>query len=176
LKVEGRQVVVTGATGFVGSHLVDALVERSDQVAWVNAVLGSADRPLGHVGSVEQPGNEQLALVGESQDSPRALIGRNDVDRVPQHVVSHRRQLPRLHRRLHRRLKFRIQRRHSLRDVRIVGGAAPGRARRRAGAEAPAAKSAACRAHAEALAVVAEHGEVVADANGKMLVHNQSVA
>jgi len=35
--------------------LVDALVERSGQVAWVNAVLGSADWPLGRVGPARIP-------------------------------------------------------------------------------------------------------------------------
>ncbi|HEY3107316.1 MAG TPA: NAD-dependent epimerase/dehydratase family protein [Chloroflexota bacterium] len=32
MRVEGRSVVVTGATGFVGSHLVEALVARGDRV------------------------------------------------------------------------------------------------------------------------------------------------
>src|SRR5205823_5419637 len=38
--------------------LVDALVERSDQVAWVNAVLGSADWPLVNGGSGDSGGGD----------------------------------------------------------------------------------------------------------------------
>jgi acetyl-CoA carboxylase alpha subunit/acetyl-CoA carboxylase beta subunit len=62
----GPRVVrqVTGHEPPAGSHtaesayaagLVDALVERSEQVAWVNAVLGSVDRPLARTGPARVP-------------------------------------------------------------------------------------------------------------------------
>src|ERR1019366_1797464 len=47
---------------------------------------------------VEQAGHEEIPLVAEAQDYARALVGRNDVERVAQLIVRHGRILPRLHR------------------------------------------------------------------------------
>ncbi len=56
--------------------LVDALVERSDQVAWVNAVLGSADWPLTHGGppDAERAGLDRLS--DGLADGPRGRAAR----------------------------------------------------------------------------------------------------
>ncbi len=57
--------------------LVDALVERSDQVAWVNAVLGSADWPLVNGGS--GGGNEGGDISGDGYGNTSGQAGRGRI-------------------------------------------------------------------------------------------------
>ncbi|KAJ3691813.1 hypothetical protein LUZ61_020977 [Rhynchospora tenuis] len=52
LKNKGRRIVVTGGAGFVGSHLVDRLMERGDHVIVVdNFFTGRKDNLLHHLGN-----------------------------------------------------------------------------------------------------------------------------
>ncbi|KAJ6817104.1 putative UDP-glucuronic acid decarboxylase 2 [Iris pallida] len=52
LKRKGRRVVVTGGAGFVGSHLVDRLVERGDSVIVVdNFFTGRKENVMHHFGN-----------------------------------------------------------------------------------------------------------------------------
>jgi dTDP-L-rhamnose 4-epimerase len=71
-------VLVTGGAGFIGSHLVDALVERGDRVR----ALDNLD-PLAHPsGSAEHLNPAAELVVGDLRDRDavdRALRG---VDRV----------------------------------------------------------------------------------------------
>ena len=49
--------------------LVDALVDRADQVAWVNAVLGSADRPLAGADPGRIPATVPAVLPASAQQA-----------------------------------------------------------------------------------------------------------
>ncbi len=57
--------------------LVDALVERADQVAWVNAVLGSADRPLTGADLGRIPATGPAALPSSPQQAIRQARSRS---------------------------------------------------------------------------------------------------
>lgn len=52
LKKKGLRIVVTGGAGFVGSHLVDRLIERGDHVIVVdNFFTGKKENLLHHLGN-----------------------------------------------------------------------------------------------------------------------------
>ncbi|KAJ3683702.1 hypothetical protein LUZ60_013929 [Juncus effusus] len=52
LKRKGLRIVVTGGAGFVGSHLVDRLIERGDSVIVVdNFFTGNKDNVMHHFGN-----------------------------------------------------------------------------------------------------------------------------
>ena len=52
LKKKGLRILVTGGAGFVGSHLVDRLIERGDTVIVVdNFFTGRKDNLVQHFGS-----------------------------------------------------------------------------------------------------------------------------
>jgi acyl-CoA carboxylase subunit beta len=57
--------------------LVDALVDRADQVAWVNAVLGSADRPLTGADPGRIPATVPTALPTSAQQAIRQARSRS---------------------------------------------------------------------------------------------------
>jgi acetyl-CoA carboxylase alpha subunit len=84
----GPRVVrqVTGEAPPVWSHtaesaheagLVDALIDRSDQVAWVNAVLGSADWPLTDTDLGRIPAIAPTALPSSAQQAIRQARSRS---------------------------------------------------------------------------------------------------
>ncbi|CAN6469306.1 unnamed protein product [Victoria cruziana] len=52
LKAKGKRIVVTGGAGFVGSHLVDRLIERGDSVIVVdNFFTGRKENVMHHMGN-----------------------------------------------------------------------------------------------------------------------------
>ena len=65
------RVLVTGASGFIGSHLVDALVARGDQVTALVRKTSRVDRleslgvALAH-GDLTDPGSLRAAMAGQS--------------------------------------------------------------------------------------------------------------
>jgi dTDP-glucose 4,6-dehydratase len=67
---ESMRVVVTGGAGFLGSHLVDRLVERGDSVVVIdNLVTGSTDNIAHHAGNsavrfIKQDVSEYIYLEG----------------------------------------------------------------------------------------------------------------
>ncbi|MHC4091911.1 MAG: NAD-dependent epimerase/dehydratase family protein, partial [Planctomycetota bacterium] len=63
MNLADRQVLVTGATGFLGSHLVEALVRQGCKV-----------RALGHYRSDQQAGNLAL-LASDVQDAVELVWG-----------------------------------------------------------------------------------------------------
>ena len=71
------RTLVTGGAGFIGSHLVRALVERGDEVV----VLDSLEEQVHHGEVPELPAGVELIVgnVGDSELADRALSG---VDRV----------------------------------------------------------------------------------------------
>ncbi|MBK7167112.1 MAG: NAD-dependent epimerase/dehydratase family protein [Candidatus Microthrix subdominans] len=74
-----RVVIVTGGAGFVGSHLVDRLVERGDRVVVVdNVVTGTWDN-LAHLGDrierVEADVSQGLALDTLGDRAPDTVYG-----------------------------------------------------------------------------------------------------
>lgn len=50
---QGKHVVVTGAAGFIGSHLVDALLEKGAQVTGVDNFITGRKQNLAHLDEVE---------------------------------------------------------------------------------------------------------------------------
>ena len=118
-------------------------------------------RPLGDVGAaVEEAGHEQIALIGEAHGDARTLLGRDHTDGVAQHVVRHRRRLPRLYGVETRRIEALI-RGSTLNDIWIVGRAATGGARVAIAGEASSAAPAAGAADAEGLSARAVEREAV---------------
>jgi len=84
----GPRVVrqVTGAAPPAWSHtaesahaagLVDALVDRAEQVAWVNAVLGSADRPLTGADPGRIPATVPAVLPSSAEQAIRQARSRS---------------------------------------------------------------------------------------------------
>jgi UDP-glucose 4-epimerase len=73
-KWQGRKVLVTGGTSFIGSHLVDALVERGAKIRVVDDLTsGKLNNIRGHVesgrveftlGDLREPGVARKALAG----------------------------------------------------------------------------------------------------------------
>jgi acyl-CoA carboxylase subunit beta len=57
--------------------LVDAIVDRADQVAWVNAVLGSADRPLAGADPGRIPATVPAVLPASAQQAIRQARSRS---------------------------------------------------------------------------------------------------
>ncbi|WP_143271593.1 NAD-dependent epimerase/dehydratase family protein [Bradyrhizobium mercantei] len=44
-----RRIVVTGGTGFLGSHLIDRLLEQGHEVPYVDNLVTGAKRNLEHL-------------------------------------------------------------------------------------------------------------------------------
>jgi UDP-glucose 4-epimerase len=64
MKLEGRRVIVTGGAGFIGSHLVDLLAERGNEVLVVDDLsVGSRDNLARHLASAESNGAVQAKSV-----------------------------------------------------------------------------------------------------------------
>jgi acetyl-CoA carboxylase carboxyl transferase subunit beta len=57
--------------------LVDALVNRADQVAWVDAVLGSADRPVTDADAGRIPASVPVAMPSSAQQAIRQARSRS---------------------------------------------------------------------------------------------------
>jgi NAD dependent epimerase/dehydratase len=78
MQCEGKRVVVTGADGFIGSHLTEALVERGAQVTafcyynsfdsrgWLDNIPASiADQVEFFMGDIRDPNGVRTALAGK---------------------------------------------------------------------------------------------------------------